>query len=71
MCVLFPFLLVPVYSHRLKRQLRNLDRVEVMGKFNGATGNYNAHIIAYPDVDWLEISKTLVGWWGAKACCGR
>ncbi|EER02392.1 adenylosuccinate lyase, putative [Perkinsus marinus ATCC 50983] len=44
----------------MKRQLRNLERVEVMGKFNGATGNYNAHIIAYPNVDWFEISRILV-----------
>ncbi|KAF4666769.1 hypothetical protein FOL47_003909 [Perkinsus chesapeaki] len=49
-----------VFVHRLKRQLRNLDNVEVMGKFNGATANYNAHIIAYPDVDWFDISRTLV-----------
>ncbi|KAF4703703.1 hypothetical protein FOZ63_030509, partial [Perkinsus olseni] len=49
-----------VFVHRLKRQLKNLERVEVMGKFNGATANYNAHIIAYPDVDWFEVSRTLV-----------
>jgi adenylosuccinate lyase len=31
-----------------------------MGKFNGATGNLNAHLVAFPDIDWLKISKDFV-----------
>jgi adenylosuccinate lyase len=31
-----------------------------MGKFNGATGNLNAHLVAFPNIDWLKISKDFV-----------
>ncbi|CEM21716.1 unnamed protein product [Vitrella brassicaformis CCMP3155] len=39
---------------------RHIDRVEYMGKFNGAVGNFNAHLVAYPDIDWPQLAKTLV-----------
>jgi len=42
--------------HRLKRQHQQLIDVKIMGKINGATGNYNAHRVAYPDVDWQVLS---------------
>jgi adenylosuccinate lyase len=45
---------------RLERQLLQLQRVELMGKMNGAVGNYNAHLAAYPEVDWPEFSKHFV-----------
>ena len=45
---------------RLRRQLVQLDAVELLGKSNGAVGNYNAHLSAYPDVDWQENAKTFV-----------
>lgn len=48
------------YAYRLRRQIRNLERIEIVGKFNGATGNLNAHLTAYPDLDWLRISKDFV-----------
>ncbi|MBS7549756.1 adenylosuccinate lyase, partial [Dietzia sp. Marseille-Q0999] len=38
-------------AYRMERQYRQLERVEIMGKINGAVGNYNAHIVAYPEVD--------------------
>ncbi|WP_370257208.1 adenylosuccinate lyase [Marinobacter nauticus] len=38
--------------YRLRRQLMQIREVEIMGKINGAVGNYNAHLSAYPDVDW-------------------
>ena len=38
---------------RLEGQLRLIKKVDLLGKINGATGNYNAHVIAYPEVDWL------------------
>lgn len=41
---------------RIERQARQFAAVEVMGKFNGAVGNFNAHAIAYPDCDWPETS---------------
>jgi adenylosuccinate lyase len=43
---------VMVYVYRLEEQLRSLKDVPVTAKFGGATGNYNAHHVAYPDIDW-------------------
>ncbi|WP_293717315.1 lyase family protein, partial [Stenotrophomonas sp. UBA7606] len=37
---------------RLERQIRQIGAVELTGKINGAVGNYNAHVVSYPDVDW-------------------
>ena len=37
---------------RLQRQLTQIEKVDILGKINGAVGNYNAHISAYPDIDW-------------------
>jgi adenylosuccinate lyase len=46
--------------HRMRRQLKQIVAVEMLGKFNGAVGNYNAHLSAYPDSDWPEISRQFV-----------
>ena len=46
--------------HRLKRAEGSLQAVEILGKFNGAVGNYNAHLVSYPDADWQAISKRFV-----------
>ncbi|MBT8091056.1 MAG: adenylosuccinate lyase [Gammaproteobacteria bacterium] len=45
---------------RLERAQRQFAAVEILGKFNGAVGNYNAHVIAYPDADWQAISRRFV-----------
>ncbi len=45
---------------RLFRQIETLKKAEIFGKINGATGNFNAHMIAYPDVDWTKASKEFV-----------
>lgn len=47
-------------AYRFERQLRQLERIEMLGKINGAVGNYNAHIAAYPEVDWHELSESFV-----------
>ncbi|WP_312183098.1 adenylosuccinate lyase [Pantoea sp. CTOTU46764] len=47
-------------AYRLERQLRQLSKIEVLGKINGAVGNYNAHISAYPEVDWHQLSEQFV-----------
>ena len=44
--------------YRMKRQRKQIADVEIMGKINGAVGNFNAHLVAYPDVDWYAFSKT-------------
>ncbi|TRX56915.1 adenylosuccinate lyase [Thalassomonas sp. M1454] len=45
---------------RLKRQRDQIANVEFLGKINGAVGNYNAHLSAYPEVNWHEFSETFV-----------
>ncbi|PKH09394.1 MULTISPECIES: adenylosuccinate lyase [Moritella] len=45
---------------RLRRQMLQIANVEILGKINGAVGNYNAHISAYPDVDWNEFAEEFV-----------
>jgi len=49
-----------VYIHRLKHQLSILKRIPIRGKFNGATGSFNAHSVAYPSIDWENLSKQFV-----------
>ena len=46
-----------VFVYRLEEQLKALDNVPFSGKFGGATGNLNAHRVAYPDVDWRAFAK--------------
>jgi adenylosuccinate lyase len=45
---------------RMLRQKNQLQSVALLGKINGAVGNYNAHCVAYPDVDWAEFSQSFV-----------
>lgn len=49
-----------VFENRLSRSLQRLGDVSILGKFNGATGNYNAVSFAYPEVDWQEVSRKFV-----------
>ncbi|NUF26733.1 Adenylosuccinate lyase [Gilliamella bombicola] len=53
-------------AYRLKRQLKQLKSVEILGKINGATGNYNAHMVAYPQVNWHKFSEEFVCSLGLK-----
>jgi len=46
--------------YRLQRQIKQIKAVPLMGKLNGAVGNYNAHLSAYPNLDWSEISKNFI-----------
>ena len=45
---------------RLQRQRNQLSNIEILGKFNGAVGNFNAHLSAYPDVDWPSVSADFI-----------
>lgn len=47
-------------AYRLARQIKQFENVELLGKINGAVGNYNAHLSAYPDVDWPAHSQAFV-----------
>ena len=51
---------IAVFAHRLRRQLRQIEAQEYLGKFNGAVGAYNAHFAAYPEIDWLSVSRDFV-----------
>jgi adenylosuccinate lyase len=45
---------------RLERQIMSFKTIQIMGKFNGAVGNFNAHISAYPDINWQALSKQFI-----------
>ena len=45
---------------RLRRQIQQVESVEILGKINGAVGNYNAHYCAYPEIDWPAFAKDFV-----------
>ncbi len=51
---------IMVYVYRLEQQLASLKAVPVTAKFGGATGNYNAHHVAYPEYDWREFGNRFV-----------
>lgn len=48
------------WVHRLRRQLKQIRGTELLGKINGAVGNYNAHLSAYPDIDWALNAKEFI-----------
>lgn len=49
-----------VYVYRLSRQLKHVREQEYLGKINGATGTFGAHLAACPDVDWVAVSREFV-----------
>ena len=51
---------IMVFVYRLEEQLRGLKDIPVTAKFGGATGNYNAHHVAYPQYDWREFGNQFV-----------
>lgn len=48
------------FSYRLNRQCKLLATTEILGKWNGAVGNFNAHVVAYPEVDWPKVGQKFV-----------
>lgn len=47
-------------AYRLERQRQQLTAVPILGKINGAVGNYNAHLSAYPDIDWQQFAEKFI-----------
>lgn len=47
-------------AYRLNRQIEQIAGIELLGKINGAVGNYNAHLSAYPDIDWAANAETFI-----------
>jgi adenylosuccinate lyase len=51
---------IKVFSERIKNQLKALKQVPFSGKFGGATGNFNAHHVAYPEIDWINFGNNFL-----------
>src|SRR3546814_12465401 len=49
-----------VFAQRLRRQRKQFAEVEILGKMNGAVGNWNAHYADYPDVDWPRVTQAFI-----------
>ena len=47
-------------AYRMQRQIKQIEQVEILGKINGAVGNYNAHLAAYPELNWEHIAQGFV-----------
>ncbi|BAW80641.1 adenylosuccinate lyase [Candidatus Nitrosoglobus terrae] len=48
------------FAHRLELQRQSIEKIHLYGKMNGAVGNYNAHQIAYPEINWPLITRTFI-----------
>ena len=46
-----------VFVERLTKQIKSAEGISISGKFGGATGNFNAHYVAYPDIDWVQFGN--------------
>jgi adenylosuccinate lyase len=51
---------IAVFAYRLRQQVAGFAAVPIRGKANGAVGNYNAHVVAYPELDWPAIARRFV-----------
>jgi adenylosuccinate lyase len=51
---------IQVFSERIEVQLNQLDQMSYSAKFGGATGNFNAHFVAFPEIDWVLFSNNFV-----------
>lgn len=49
-----------VFAARIEKRLAGLATINIQAKLNGATGNWNAHVAAYPQVDWMEFSRKFI-----------
>ena len=55
-----------VFSYRLEKELKNLQKLDIYSKFGGAVGNLNAHYLAYPNIDWGNFADTFLNSMGLK-----
>lgn len=49
-----------IFFYRLNKQYKKIKKIKILGKINGSVGNYNAHVLAYPKIDWKILSKEFV-----------
>jgi adenylosuccinate lyase len=57
---------IMVFIERLKNQVKMVEQIKYWGKFGGATGNFNAHKAAYPNIDWVDFGNTFLSSMGLK-----
>ncbi|WCJ19770.1 Adenylosuccinate lyase [Euphorbia peplus] len=55
-----------VYAVRLRKQMKRISKIKIEGNFGGSIGNYNAHFVAYPNVNWPQIAKEFVESFGLR-----
>lgn len=55
-----------IYVYRLNKILDKIETEKIAGKFNGTVGNFNAHVISYPNIDWIQVSKEFVESFGLE-----
>lgn len=55
-----------IFVYRWNKILNKIKNEQITGKFNGAVGNFNAHLISYPNIDWIKISKEFVESFGLE-----
>ncbi len=48
------------FAWRIKKELENIENIDIAAKMNGATGNFNAHYFAFPDIDWIAAEKKFI-----------
>jgi adenylosuccinate lyase len=51
---------IEVFTERIRKQISQLSMIPFSAKFGGATGNFNAHFVAYPNIDWIQFANTFV-----------
>ena len=59
---------ITVFVYRLERQIKLIENISFWGKFGGATGTWSAHLVAYPNTDWLDFAKGFVESFGLEFC---
>lgn len=61
---------IAIFAVRLSRERLDISQVEIMGKFAGAVGNYNAHLVAYPEIKWPQIAGVCeISWIKFQSLC--
>lgn len=55
-----------VFSYRMKKLLEKIKKESISGKFNGTVGNFNAHIVSYPNIDWVKVAQEFVESFGLE-----
>ena len=55
-----------VFSYRINKLLEKIKKERISGKFNGTVGNYNAHVVSYPKIDWIKVAQEFVESFGLE-----